>query len=182
MATEEAQYQQWMKAAQGGDELSYRKLLGEVELLATRYLSKRLTQSSDSNDVVQEILLSVHKARHSYDGSQPFLPWMYAIFNFRLKDYLRRYYRKNEREAAESEHPVKDEAAIDAEAQLEQSQLSEALLSYLEPSQRSIIEKLYIEGHSAKEVSEQMDISVANVRTRAHRAMKELKERARKVG
>ncbi len=177
---EEAQYQQWMIAAQAGDNKAYRTLLLEVEQLSQRYLTSRVTSMSDRNDITQEILLSIHKARHTYEGTKPFFPWMYAIFNYRLKDYLRRHYRKAQREAEEPEHPVEDSNAINAEEALEKHQLSEKLLSCLKPKQRSIIEMLYMQGNSAQEVSEKMNISVANVRTTAHRAMNEMKEKAKK--
>ncbi len=179
--SEEIQCQQWMISAQAGEKLAYRKLLKQVEKLAQRYLASRILNASDRNDITQEILLSLHKARDSYEGSKPFYPWLYAIFNYRLKDFLRRYYRKQEREAAELEHPVADVNAINPEGQLEKNQLSEKLLSYLPPTQRRIIHMLYIEGNSAQEVSDELEISVANVRTTAHRAMNELKEKAKKV-
>ena len=176
--SEEVKYQQWMVAAQSGDKKAYRNLLSEVEKLSQRYLTTRVASASDRNDITQEILVSIHKARHTYEGEKPFLPWMYAIFNYRLKDFFRRFYRQQERETQESEHPVEDVSAVNAEEQLEYHQLSEKLLSCLKPKQRSIVEMLYLQGNSAQEVSEIMDISVANVRTTAHRAMAEMKEKA----
>lgn len=180
--SQEQQCQQWMAAAQRGDKTAYAKLLNEVETLARRYLVKRLAVPADAGDLVQEILLSIHKARHTYEAKKPFYPWMYAIFRYRLQDYLRRYYRLKERELAEPLSPVEDESSLNPEEMTADKQLSETLLSCLKPGQRRIIEMLYIEGNSAQEVSEEMQISVANVRTTAHRAMKQLRRKAEKVG
>ncbi len=180
--SQEKQCQEWMAVAQNGDKVAYAKLLGVVENLATRYLATRLAVRDDANDLVQEILMSIHKARATYDASKPFYPWMYAIFRFRLQDYLRRYYRLKERETAESLNPVEDLHALNPEEATSDKELSEKLLSYLKPKQRRIVELLYLEGNSAQEVSDAMKISVPDVRTSAHRAMKELRQKAEKVG
>lgn len=173
--------QQWMVAAQAGDKAAYRKLLVEIEVLSQRYLTSRIASISDRNDTTQEILISIHKARHTYDADKSFFPWMYAIFNYRLKDYLRRHYRLQERETEAPDYPIEDVTALNAEDELEKHQLSKKLLSYLKPNQRIIVEMLYLQGNSAQEVSEKMKISVANVRTTAHRAMNEMKEQAKKL-
>lgn len=179
---QEEQCQQWMAAAQSGNKAAYAQLLAVVETLAQRYLVTRLAVPTDADDVIQEMLVSIHKARHTYDASKPFYPWMYAIFRYRLQDYLRRHYRLKEREAAESLVPVEDINAANPEENAEHKELSEKLLSCLKPKQRRIVEMLYLEGNSAQEVSDEMQISVPDVRTSAHRAMKELKKKAEKVG
>lgn len=174
--------QTWMAQAQQGDKTAYTKLLEQVELLATRYLATRLSVKSDADDIVQEMLISVHKARASFEPTKPFFPWMYTIFKYRLQDYLRRHYRTREREAAEPDWPQEDENAPNPETDAEYKELSEALLTTLRPKPRHIVELLYLEGHSAQEVSEKLEISVADVRTTAHRAMKQLKLKAEEVG
>ena len=179
---QESQCQQWMLATQNGDKASYAQLLAAIELLAQRYLASRLAVRDDAGDLVQEILISIHKARHTYDASKPFYPWMYAISRYRLQDYLRRYYRLRARETGESLTPAEDTHAQNPEQTAGDKELSERLLSYLKPKQRRIVEMLYLEGNSAKEVSDEMDISVSDVRTSAHRAMKQMKQKAEKVG
>ncbi|MDG1287037.1 MAG: sigma-70 family RNA polymerase sigma factor [Rickettsiales bacterium] len=180
--SQEKQCQEWMAAAQTGDKATYAKLLGTVETLATRYLATRLAVRDDANDLVQEILMSIHKARPTYDAAKPFYPWMYAIFRYRLQDYLRRYYRLKARETGESLYPVEGVHALNPEEVTSDKELSEKLLSCLKPKQRRIVELLYLEGNSAQEVSDEMKISVPDVRTSAHRAMKELRKKAEMVG
>ena len=45
----------------------------------------RLSIANEVDDLLQEILISVHKARHTYDGNRPYKPWVYAIAKFRLQ-------------------------------------------------------------------------------------------------
>ena len=47
----------------------------------------------DIEDLVQEILLSVHAVRATYDPERPFVPWLLAITRNRLADAARRHAR-----------------------------------------------------------------------------------------
>ena len=89
-----------MVAAQEGDRGSYRALLQEVAPLVRcavwrkcRYLS-----AADAEDVVQDVLLSLHTVRATYDGVRPFMPWLMAIVHNRTVDSVRRYARRASRE------------------------------------------------------------------------------------
>ena len=44
--------------------------------------------------MVQETLLAVHLKRHTWDESQPLLPWVRAIAQNKLIDFLRRRGRR----------------------------------------------------------------------------------------
>src|SRR5258708_4022533 len=79
-----------MAHAQAGDQAAYRQLLTEitpsVRSIAARYPRVR----EDVEDAVQDVLLSVHAIRHSYDPSRPFGPWLATIADRRALDRLRR--------------------------------------------------------------------------------------------
>jgi hypothetical protein len=44
-----------------------------------RVVGRKRRGSQDVDDIVQEILLSVHAARHTYDPARPFLSWLMTI-------------------------------------------------------------------------------------------------------
>ena len=50
---------------------------------------------------MQEALITIHKARHTYDPGRPFGPWFYAIVNSRLIDALRSKKRLGAREVVD---------------------------------------------------------------------------------
>ncbi|HEY8887543.1 MAG TPA: sigma factor, partial [Gallionella sp.] len=81
-----------MKQALNGDQRAYAEILQETSRFLRPYLAKRLSFTSEVDDLLQEILISIHKARHTYDGNRPYKPWVYAIARFRLQDYLRTHY------------------------------------------------------------------------------------------
>ena len=48
---------------------------------------------SDQEDLLQEVLMSVHAARATYDPARPFIPWLKAIVVNRVIDFVRRQKR-----------------------------------------------------------------------------------------
>lgn len=173
----EAEAHQAMVLAQNGDQSHYQKLLILVESMARGYLSHRLQNASDLDDLTQEILISVHNARHTFDLKKPIFPWLYAIFNYRFQDYLRAYYRTRRNITQDINDSDERDLATDPHLEWEYRNLGQKLLSYLVPQQRRIIEMLYVNGNSAQEVSTALNISVSNVRTTAHRAIKRIRSK-----
>ena len=75
-----------MKLSLDGNQQAYAALLQCTARFLKPYLSRRLNAASEVDDVLQEILISIHKARHTYDGNRPYKPWAFAIAKFRLQD------------------------------------------------------------------------------------------------
>ena len=69
----------WMIAAQAGDGAAYEKLLVELLARARRQVGARVSDGAAREDIVQNALLSIHRARHTYRGERPFTPWFNAI-------------------------------------------------------------------------------------------------------
>ena len=81
-----------MRAAQRGDRSAYASLLREVMSLLQRLFRHRLRylQPADREDVMQEVLLSLHRAKSTYDPAKAFVPWLMAIIRNRVVDRARR--------------------------------------------------------------------------------------------
>src|SRR5215467_15937843 len=81
-----------MRATQAGDRESYARLLHALIPLLRRAVRRQraLLKPQDAEDLVQDILLSLHQARRSYDPTRPFLPWLMAIVHNRVTDGARR--------------------------------------------------------------------------------------------
>jgi len=74
-------YARLMERAQEGDSAAYSELLTELVPLLRRQIRhrRRTLQPQDIEDLVQEVLLSLHAVRATYDPSRPFVPWLMAI-------------------------------------------------------------------------------------------------------
>ncbi|MGH8788516.1 MAG: sigma factor, partial [Cupriavidus necator] len=79
-----------MARAQGGDREAYRRLLEDITPYIRALAARQVRNRSDLEDTVQDVLLTVHAVRHTYDPARPFGPWLVAIVNRRIVDGLRR--------------------------------------------------------------------------------------------
>jgi RNA polymerase sigma-70 factor (ECF subfamily) len=168
-----------MSLALMGDQKSYAEVLKKVTIQIKPYLQKRLSQPQEVDDVLQEILISIHKAKHTYDSSRPFMPWVYAIAAFRLKDRLRKYYSD----------PLRNAKDIGDAGDIYDSDVTENTLSYeyirvevnkLPEKQAKILNYIHEQGFTAKETAAKMNMTESAVKVSAHRAYKILRTRLSK--
>jgi len=87
-----------MARAQAGEQEAYRRLLEDITPFIRALAARRLHDASEVEDAVQDVLLTVHVIRHTYDPRRPFAPWLVAIANRRIVDRLRRQTRRNLRQ------------------------------------------------------------------------------------
>ena len=167
-------FESLMLAALRGDQKAYAALLEATTRLLRPYLAKRLSQAHEVEDVMQEILLSVHKARHTYDGQRPYKPWVYAIARFRLNDYLRAHYGDQLRHAADLDAAENIAAQHVTESDFTYESIKEEI-ERLPGKQPVILRLLHQEGHTAKEVAIKMNMRESAVKVAAHRAYKTLR-------
>lgn len=168
-----------MRAAQDGDAAAYASLLRIVTPQLRRFVQsrRRFLQGSDIEDVVQDILLSVHSVRATYDHTRPFLPWIYAIAHNRLADSGRRQTRRNAREVLVDQIPVtisEDETNTGDEPFGDPEELRRAIES-LPAGQREAIEMLKLQEMSLKDASARTGSSVGALKVSVHRAMATLR-------
>ena len=97
-----------MRDAQDGDRAAYASLLKEILPILKRRVQSRLgfLPIMDREDIVQEILLSVHAARATYNPRRPFMPWLMSIARNRMIDNARRNSRRLNNEVLVGEFPA----------------------------------------------------------------------------
>ena len=167
-----------MLAGCRGDKLAYAGFLKEISSDLQRFLQRRMPKD-DVEDVLQEILISIHKARHTYDGERPILPWVSAIARFRLNDYLRKHYARAKHATVDISDFQDNIAAPVTESGADTEYLDEAL-SQLPQRQQKIIHLMHTQGYTAKEVGGQLDMNESAVKVAAHRAYKLIRARLNK--
>ena len=176
-AARELDWSVYMARAQAGDREAYRRLLEDVAPYLRSIAARHFRNSGDIEDAVQEVLLTVHAVRHTYDPARPFGPWLVAIANRRVVDGLRRQGRSRAREVAlDAEHETF--AAPEAnyhEAASEARALREAVES-LPPGQRDAIRMLKLQEMSLKEAAAVSGMTVVALKVATHRALKSLRK------
>ncbi|NCO03144.1 MAG: sigma-70 family RNA polymerase sigma factor [Alphaproteobacteria bacterium] len=169
------QWQEWAAAAQKGDKKSYNKLLTAIAPYIRNIVMPSLSHADAADDVMQEVLISVHKSLNTYDPSKPFKPWLSAIINFRRTDYLRKHYAKRDDQKTTLDHPEFIAQNVTNMGHAGELKDIENALSDLPKKQREIFQLIKIEGYTAEEVAEKMDMKVSAVKVSAHRTFKRLK-------
>ena len=175
-AERELDWSVYMARAQAGDRNAYRRLLEDVTPYL-RSIAARHFRSGDIEDVMQEVLLTVHAVRHTYDPARPFGPWLVAIANRRVVDALRRQGRSRAREVVlETGHETfaAPQANL-AEAASDGRVLRDAV-EKLPPGQRDAIRMLKLQEMSLKEAAAASGTSVAALKVATHRALKNLRK------
>jgi RNA polymerase sigma-70 factor (ECF subfamily) len=88
----------WMVAAQAGDRAAYETLLRDCMPFIKRVARGQGIRPDLIDDAVQETLLTVHRARQTYDPNRSFTAWLRTIAQRRGIDVLRRVGRTRTRE------------------------------------------------------------------------------------
>lgn len=156
---------------------AYARLLKAVAPMIRRVAAGKWTGTEDPDDLVQDVLLSLHQVRHTYDQARPFRPWLMAIAYNRLADIQRRQVRRTKGEIAVEVLPETfsdDEAKEPLERMADADELGRALAT-LPPRQRQVVEMLRLKEMSLKEASAASGMSVAALKVSMHRAMKALR-------
>jgi len=169
-----------MAAAQAGDRRAYEDLLRECLPLLRQICRARLRDATEAEDAVQDTLVTIHRARASYDASRPFRPWLIAITERRALDRIRARGRRAGREAAldlAAELPAPEgsaDAALDANRAA--AQLRDAVQE-LPESQRTALGLTKLQDLTLQEASARSGMSIGAIKVATHRAVQTLRRR-----
>ena len=170
-----------MRLAQDGDAAAYQALLRACLPVVAAAARRQGVPREQVDDVVQEVLLTVHRVRHTYDPARPFLPWLRAIAQRRAVDALRRQGRRHGREVHD---PIAYEGHADpapsAGQALEGAEHASRLrlaIGALPQRQREAVERLGLGEQSLDEAAAETGRSKGALKVNLHRALKALRGR-----
>ncbi len=166
-----------MARAQGGDRVAYRRLLEEITPYLRALATRRHCDSNDAEDAVQDVLLTVHAVRHTYDPARPFGPWLVAIANRRIIDRLRRQWRARSRETAlKAEHETFPAPQANIPEEMSDRRALQKAVESLPAGQRQAILLVKLKEMSLKEAAAASGMSVASLKIASHRALRSLRK------
>jgi RNA polymerase sigma-70 factor (ECF subfamily) len=173
-AGREEEWAALLRAALGGDEQAYRRFLVTVTPYLRAMAARRCAQfgvpASETEDVLQEVLIAIHLKRGTWDTQRPIGPWLSIIVRNKLIDILRRRGRR-------AEVPVEDVletlAAEETTSGLDAMD-AERLIGRLRPPQDDIVRSISLNGASIRETAARLKMTEVAVRVALHRALKTL--------
>jgi RNA polymerase sigma factor (sigma-70 family) len=156
-----------------GDADAYRSFLQALTRHLRGFLRKRIPHLHDDiEDLVQEILLAVHNARHTYRPDEPLTAWLHAIARYKLMDFFRSRARRES-----LNDPLDDWAELLAYTDDEPARTRHdigKLLERLPDKQRLPIVHVKLEGLSVTETARITGLSESAVKVGVHRGLKAL--------
>lgn len=167
-----------MQRAQDGDQAAYARLLKAMLPAIRAMVRKRIADESLAEDITQEVLLAIHRVRHTYDPARPILPWMGAITSARAIDALRRQGRRARRET-QDETAMMVQADPHAERKMEGFAIErelDTLLAKLPARQREAVELVRLREMSLAEAAATSSLSISAIKALLHRAFITLRQ------
>lgn len=167
-------WRQWMTAAQAGDADCYQRLLTELLPFVRQVVRGKVGNEPAAEDIVQEVLLSIHTARHTFRPERPLTPWVRTIARNAVIDWARRQARFRARDSGveAADLPAETRAPVD-------QPLSPGVTRALETlpdAQRQAVVMLKLEGLSVAEAAKRIGITPGAVKLRAHRGYRALRD------
>ena len=168
-----------MAAAQSGDRAAYEALLRDCVPFISVIAGRQGVPPDRRDDVVQDVLLTIHRARQTYDPTRSFNAWLRVIAQRRAIDLLRQVRRHGAREL---HAPVAFESYPDHGADpargVEHAQAAcrvKDALANLPAGQREAVEALVLREQSLAEASITTRRSKSALKVNLHRALKALR-------
>jgi RNA polymerase sigma-70 factor (ECF subfamily) len=127
----------------------------------------------DCPDMVQNVLMVVHRKLPTYDGRAPVRAWLYGICVKEVSTHRRRAWVRRERPVEPEAMPPIPASTDDPEraaSMREQNARFEAMLDELDPDKRAVLVMYEIEERSCDEIAALHGIPVGTVHSRLHAA------------
>lgn len=165
-----------MRAAQDGDGRSYERLLTAILPVLRAVVSNKWRNAQDVEDIVQDVVLSVHTVRHTYDPSRPFMPWLMAITSRRIADAARkRASRGGETLVDTIPETFQDVSAKTGQEHSEDHEAVQNAIASLPEGQREAIDLLKLKELSLQEAAAVSGKSIVSLKVSVHRALKTMR-------
>ena len=169
----------WMAAAQAGDRAAYAALLQDCVPIVQAVARQQGVPPSRVDDVVQDVLLTVHRVRHAYDPARAFTAWLRVIAQRRIIDLLRRHGRQGARELhAPLAYDTYPDPAVGPERSLDRTRGASTLraaIAALPPGQREAVEQLGLQERTLAEAAGATGRTTGALKVNLHRALKALR-------
>jgi RNA polymerase sigma-70 factor (ECF subfamily) len=162
-----------------GDDSAFEGVYEEVAPRLFGYLRRRMRDVTAAEDLVQQTLLQIHRARASFIPGAAVTPWAFAILRRLTIDKMRHDKRQvpvtGDDEAAASAPETRTGASDElVEARRLAGRVAK-ILERLPETQRAAFELVRYDGLSLAEAAEALGTTVSAIKSRMHRVHEELR-------
>ena len=167
---------EWLRKAQRGDQEAYCRLVEVYQNPVYNLCYRMLSSANDAEDAAQETFLRAYHGLSRYDDQRSFSTWLLSIAaHYCIDQIRRRRFTVMSFEELPSFDPLDlgpgPERSLVAK---EKQQQVQALLESLNPQDRAAVVMRYWYDFSYEEIGESLSLTVSAVKSRLHRARREL--------
>ena len=169
------------KRVQEKDEQALVALIGRYEPKLKRYVGRLLSNQHETEDIVQDVFVSVYRNILNFDTTRKFSPWIYRIAHNACMNAWRGQHRGvagldlEELDRLIPHHMHEESPATEKEKE-ETRVLVEDVVGKLAPKYREIVQLYYFEDFSYNEIADVLHIPVGTVGIRLSRARDAMKK------
>ena len=178
----ERQEQQWVDAAQQGDQSAFEQLVKLYEKRVLALTTRMCKNPVDAEEAAQEAFLSAWQGLPFFRGDASFSTWLYRLASNACVDLLRREGRRQNAagpslndEEAQLEVPDTAPSPQERAEQAELREQIEAGLQALTPDHRQVLLLREMHQLSYDEIAQTLDVDVGTVKSRINRGRKQLR-------
>jgi RNA polymerase sigma-70 factor (ECF subfamily) len=169
----------WIVQAQRGDEQSFTLLVEAYQTPVYNLCYRMLGEAESAEDAAQETFLKAYQNLGRYDRERSFATWLLSIAAHHCIDKLRRrrFVSISIDEDEEGQTDLPDRSAPDPEKETMRKQEKDRLqhlLQSLDPTDRAAVVMRYWQDCSEIEIARTLKLTVPAVKSRLHRARREL--------
>jgi RNA polymerase sigma-70 factor (ECF subfamily) len=172
-----------MERYAAGDSAAFARVYDAIAPRLFGYLFRQTRDRSRAEDLLQQTMLHIHRARDRFIPGAQVTPWAFAIARRLLVDSTRRGRREVLGDGTELDAGVASSPRADDLVQASQVAVRiELILASLPASQRTAFQLIKQEGLTVAEAAQVLGTTVAAVKLRAHRAYEALRAGLGEIG
>jgi len=165
-----------MERYAAGDDAAFATVYDALAPRLYGYLLRQTGDRATAEDLLQQTMLHVHRARVRFIPGAEVSPWAFAIARRLFLDGLRRLKREPRAEGVEPDARASAEPPADEVVHARELAVRvDRVLAGLPESQRAAFQLIKQEGFSVAEAAQVLGTTVAAVKLRAHRAYQALR-------
>lgn len=173
---EDARLADLLMRGREGDQRAYHVFLKELAPRLRRRVRARGLPDTEAEDLVQEILVSIHTSRATWDASKPVLPWVAAITRYRVADHYRHRVRLGRltEEMLRRAETCRGHATNNTSEEVMNGLAMESALKDLTRTERQAFTLVRLRGFSMDEAAGWCGSTAGAVKIAVHRAARKL--------
>lgn len=155
---------------------SFNILVNKYELTVLRFIYNMIKDKEASEDITQEVFITVYNKLYLYDKSHKFSNWLLQISKNKCIDYIRKYKRVYESNIEDIPNITSKEMSPEQVAEFKETKENiESYLNCLNEVDRQILTIRYSLNMTFYDLSQVLEMTESNVKRRYYRSRENFK-------